>query len=119
MNKASPTKFDKLKLRWKKEREGRHTRAVRLRKHLLERGTPVFKRYHVRKVVLFGSVQNGRCSADADIDILVSPLSNSNYWEFKHDLEAVLGTPVDLYTNLDEPVFVQKIQSRGEVIYEV
>ena len=70
-------------------------------------------------VLLFGSVLTHRSTPTSDIDLLVVPLSAVDYWKFHHELEQSLGYPVDIYTQEDDPVFVQKILQRGEVVYEV
>ena len=64
-------------------------------------------------------IERGRSGEMSDIDILVMPLNNSLYWEFRHDLEDAIDLPIDLYTDLDDPIFVEKIIARGETIYEV
>ncbi len=109
--------FEKLKKRWARERADRADRAERLRARLLERGRPVFGRYGVRRVVLFGSVLAGRSTEHSDVDLLVIPLGPAEYWPFRHDLEQALGMPVDIYTERDDPTFVEKILERGETVY--
>ncbi len=68
--------------------------------------------------MLFGSVAEGKSSARSDIDLMVMLLKGEHYWDFKHALEEALGYPVDLHTQDDDPVFVEKILSHGEVVYE-
>lgn len=111
--------FVKLKKRWALEREARRCQAKILKRSLLERGRPVFEKFGIRKVLLFGSVADDWCSEMSDLDVLVLPLSSRNYWDFRHELEEAVGIPVDLYTEDDDPVFMKKILSRGEVVYEV
>ena len=118
-NPSKPAQFEKLKQRWADECKARQNRSDALLKRLLQNGQPIFERYGIRKVVLFGSVVTQRCESDADIDILVSPLSNKDYWRFQHDLEEAVDHPVDIYTDHDDPVFVGKILARGKVIYDV
>jgi hypothetical protein len=55
----------------------------------------------------------------SDIDILVLPLENSQYWDFRHELEEAVDMLIDLYTDLDDRFLVEKIISRGETIYEI
>ena len=59
----------------------------------------------------------GQSSSISDIDLLVQPLQSADYWNFKRDIEEVMGYPVDLYTQDDEPLFVSKVQARGQVIF--
>ena len=68
---------------------------------------------------MFGSVADGVCSEMSDIDILVMPLKNTQYWDFRYELEEAVDLPIDLYTDLDDPIMVEKIISRGETLYEV
>jgi predicted nucleotidyltransferase len=112
-------RFDKLKESRTAERQRRADLAAGRRQRLVAGGRPVFERYGVRKVVLFGSVADSRCRPTSDLDVLVVPLPTSDYWKFRHDLEEAVGSPVDLYTDDDDPIFVRKILSRGEVVYEI
>ena len=109
--------FEKLKERWRVEEEAQQREAERRKEVLLTRGPPLFRRYGVQQAVLFGSVLEGKSSTSSDIDLLVSPLENADYWNFKRDVEEVTGYPVDLYTQDDDPAFVDKVKSRGEVIF--
>ncbi len=111
--------FEKLKKRRAVQREGRKIRSERLKSLLLERGLTVFKKFGICKVIVFGSVADGVCGEMSDIDILVMRLKNSQYWDFRYELEEAVGLPIDLYTDLDDPILVEKIITRGETLYEV
>ncbi len=111
--------FEKLKKRRAVQREGRKIRSERLKSLLLERGLIVFKKFGICKVIVFGSVADGVCGEMSDIDILVMRLKNSQYWDFRYELEEAVGLPIDLYTDLDDPILVEKIITRGETLYEV
>ena len=111
--------FEKLKRRRAAERERRKIRSERVKSLLLERGISVFNKFGIRKVIVFGSVADGVCGDMSDLDILVMPLKNSQYWDFRHELEEAVGLPIDLYTDLDDPILVENITSRGEIFYEV
>ena len=111
--------FEKLKKRRAVERESRKIRSERLESSLLERGLTVFKKFGIRRVIVFGSVADGVCDDMSDLDILVMPLKNSRYWDFRYELEEAVDLPIDLYTDLDDPIIVEKITSRGETLYEV
>ena len=110
--------FAGLKSRWEKERSERSALSQEIRARIRSRCAPVFHRYRVQKVVLYGSVAEGETSAASDVDLLVLPLENAQYWEFLHELEEALQRPVDLYTDRDDPAWVRKVLERGEVIYE-
>ncbi|CAD7766639.1 MAG: hypothetical protein DNFNHJIP_00037 [Candidatus Argoarchaeum ethanivorans] len=111
--------FEKLKQKWIKDKKRRRAAASEMKNRLLTRGEPIFKKYGINKVVIFGSVADGRCGLTSDIDILVQPLSGEKYWEFRREIEDAVNSTIDLYTIGDDPVFVKKILSRGETVYEV
>lgn len=83
-----------------------------------EKGTSIFKRYGIKRVVLFGSIVKRNLSRFSDVDLFVMPLEKERYWDFSRELEGALEVPIDLYTQDDDPGFVEKIKSRGETIYE-
>jgi len=111
--------FEKLRKRRAAELERRKIRSDRIKFLLLERGLSVFNKFGVHKVIVFGSVADGLCREMSDIDILVMPLKNNQYWDFRYELEEAVDLPIDLYTDLDDPILVEKIISRGETLYEV
>jgi predicted nucleotidyltransferase len=108
-----------LKKRWAEERAGRKALADQRRRALAARGPAIFARYGICRAVVFGSVTAARCRGSSDLDLLVLPLANQDYWDFRRELEEALGFPVDLYTDRDDPTFVEKILARGETVYEV
>ncbi len=93
--------FEKLKKRRAVERERRKIRSELLKSLLLERGIDVFKKFDIRKVIIFGSVADGVCGDMSDVDILVMPLKNSQYWDFRHELEEAVDFLIYLYTDLN------------------
>jgi len=109
--------FEKLKAKWEKDRKVRFARSEILMHLVKDRGKPLFKKYGVQKVVIFGSVANNLCDENSDIDIYVEPLSAKTYWAFRRELEEAVDSTIDLYTDSDDPIFIGKIISRGEVIY--
>lgn len=109
--------FKNLKQRWAREAMEQSCRADVFKRQLIEKGTPVFRRYNIQQAYLFGSVTVGRCQENSDIDLYVSKLQVERYWEFRHELEEAVQLPIDLYTDSDDHVFVQKIVERGEKIY--
>lgn len=109
--------FKKLKQRWAREAMEQSGRADAFKRRLLQKGTPIFRRYNIQQVYLFGSVAAGRCQDNSDIDLYVSELQVERYWQFRHELEEAVQLPIDLYTDSDDRVLVQKIVERGEKIY--
>ena len=111
--------FAKLKKRWARERASRISRSQIFKQTLIDKGKPVFEKFGITKVFVFGSVVDNRCNEKSDIDILVLSLPNEKFWIFQHELEEAIGISVDLYTDRDDPTFIKKIILRGECIYEV
>lgn len=109
--------YERLRARWAEERQARLARSEDLRRRVESFGPPLFRRYHVRHAVLFGSAAEGRCSERSDVDLFVTPLASESYWEFRRELEEALGVPVDLYTEGDDPSFTRKVLTRGVVVY--
>ena len=111
--------YAKLKKRWLSNKLERREISEGLRSEVISKGMPLFIKFGIKKVVLFGSVVDRRARETSDIDILVLPLSSDQYWQCRHELEQAVNYPVDLYTQDDDQKFVSKVLTRGEVIYEV
>ena len=86
---------------------------------LTVKGEPVFQKFGIAKVILFGSVADERSRPTSDLDVLVMHLLKEDYWTFRHEIEEAVGHPVDLYTLDDDPALVKKIIERGVVVYEI
>ncbi len=110
--------FSQLKKRWNKQLSEQQNRASQRRSALIDNGTAIFKKYSIKKAFLFGSVLEKRCTINSDIDILIIPLNEADYWKIRFDLEEAIGFPIDVYSQSDDPQFIKKIMERGEVIYE-
>jgi len=78
----------------------------------------LFEKYKIRKAFLFGSVLRGSSCVSSDIDLYVEEVTGKDYWALWRDLEETANQPIDLYCQLDDPVFVRKIKQRGKLIYE-
>ena len=111
--------FKKLHEKWRKNREEARKNAALVKQRLLKEGTLVFKKYGIEMAVIFGSLAEERHTPTSDIDLLVRYLTNDKFYDFKRELEDTIGGPIDLYTDKDDTMFVNKIISRGEVIYEI
>ena len=114
----NPDVFKKLKKRWNNQIAKQQHIASQRRSALLDNGTKIFEKYSIKKVFLFGSVLKKKCSNNSDIDILLMPLNDDDYWKIRFDLEQAIGFPIDVYSQSDDPQFIKKIMERGEVIYE-
>ncbi len=106
--------FEKLNISWRLKTLEQQREAEVRRARLAEAG-PVFERFGIRKAALFGSVAGGSSGIGSDIDL---PLAGAEYWDFKRALEEALAYPVDLYTQDNDPIFVNKILTRGQVVYD-
>jgi predicted nucleotidyltransferase len=111
--------LSRIERRWRREGAERTARSAERRRRLLVEGVAVLRRYGVRAAWLFGSVAEGTARQESDVDLLSIAVTASDYWGLRRDLEAVLGCPVDLYSQDDDPIFVRKVMDRGELIYEV
>ena len=67
---------------------------------LLRQHEHMLKKYHVKRIGLFGSYAKGTQRATSDIDFLVEfePPSFDNYVSLAEDLEQLLGKRIDLLT---------------------
>jgi predicted nucleotidyltransferase len=110
--------FNKLKAKIEKENELNRQRAATLKAKLTQDGVAIYKRYQLRKVIIFGSLTDRHFSGRSDVDIYVEPLDNQKYWEFRHALEDLLDADIDLHSDKDDLNFIKKIIDRGEIIYE-
>ena len=109
--------FDRLKQKWKRNRQRAEQLAHNRRQLLLSKGPPVYQQFGIETVYLFGSVLGGRCRSTSDIDLLVDPLPADLFWACWRKLEEVLEYPVDLHTESDDRILAQKIRQRGKLIY--
>lgn len=83
---------------------------------------PVFKRYNVRKAILFGSVAKGTNQNNSDLDIVVdSNLKGLRFIGLLEDLQQAIDREIDLldvaHIEEDSPV-EDEIKKTGVVIYE-
>jgi uncharacterized protein len=68
--------------------------------HIASKSAPVFKRYGLRTVGIFGSRARGEARADSDVDLVFQqgelPFGIFEKEQAKEDLHALLGVEVDL-----------------------
>lgn len=83
---------------------------------------PVFKRYNVRKAILFGSVAKGTNQNNSDLDIVVdSNLKGLRFIGLLEDLQQAVDREIDLLdvAHIEENSPVEdEIKKTGVVIYE-
>ena len=86
------------------------------------RATPIFRRYGVRKVAVFGSFARGEERKTSDVDFLVKLPSSMGLFEFsglKIALEECLKRKVDLVSyGYIHPFLRQRILKERIIIYE-
>jgi len=111
--------FHALHEKWGHEREIRKRRSQTVKSQLIQQGKELFKKFQVKKVVLYGSVLENNMREDSDIDIMVDFLSPDIFFSFQCQLEELLNIPVDVHTMDEDKKFTRKVLQRGEVIYEV
>jgi len=96
---------------------------------LLDQHLPGIQRlcrdHHVKTLHAFGSVLRSDFNPDSDIDLLVV-FDRSNgksafvqYFEFKEELESMLGRNVDLisYDSIQNPFFKRQIEETKQAVY--
>lgn len=109
--------YEKLKKRWDHIRQERVNISQMRAKRLLHL-VPIFQKYAVHQVYLFGSVATNTCHVSSDVDLYIEGLDNRFYWEILRDLENACSYNIDLYTQADDQQFTRKIKQRGVKIYE-
>ena len=105
-------------VRQKKERADKAVLMARKKQVLLKDLIPLFRKYKLTRVYIFGSVLSGACRKDSDIDLYVESIEPEMYWELWKELEEKTDESIDLFCQRDDPIFIQKIIERGRLIYE-
>lgn len=84
------------------------------------------KKYHVKKLEIFGSATNETFNPNlSDVDFLVEFMTNelgpwmSIYFNFKEDLEKLIGKPIDLIMTkaLKNRYFISEVNKTRKKIY--
>lgn len=118
MTEAGKFDFSALEDRWRRRAEENQRRSREARQRLIRKGVPVFQRFGVKKVVLFGSVLEGRMRPGSDIDIMVDHVAPEQFFRFMAELSEALDLDVDIHTMDEDTIFTRKMQERGEVVYD-
>ncbi len=82
--------YHKLTQKWERDRIQRQEASALRRMLLQERARPVFDKYGISRVVLFGFALENRSLQDSDIDLFVSPLPADSYWNLIHPQKTLL-----------------------------
>jgi len=117
---AGPGQRDQFSgfLQKRREQACRAAQEAERKRQLLSGLKPLFQKYGLSRVYLFGSATRAFCRTDSDIDIYVEPVNAETYWELWRELEEFTHERIDLHCQRDDPVFVKKIKERGLLIYE-
>lgn len=91
---------------------------------------PVFQKYGIRKVILFGSFAKGRQTRKSDIDLILIQETDKRYFDrFEgilvdlyrnlrgRDIEVFIYTPKE-FDGIADRKFIQRAVAEGQVIYE-
>jgi predicted nucleotidyltransferase len=84
------------------------------------------RRFHVRKLSVFGSVLRDDFGAESDVDLLVEFERHpgldafSQFFGLKEELEATIGRPIDLVSAeaIRNPVFRSEVERTRAHLYE-
>ena len=84
----------------------------------------ICERYHVRQMILFGSVLRNDFSENSDIDILVDfdpefEMGYIRFYTLQQELSDRFGRQVDLMPKSGlKPIFWERVKANLQVIYE-
>jgi predicted nucleotidyltransferase len=85
--------------------------------------------YHPHKIILFGSLAEGKIDENSDIDLVVVKQTKKNPWErmkevdylieHKVPVELLVYTPQEIKERVEiNDFFVKEILKKGKVLYE-
>ncbi|MCH8010154.1 MAG: nucleotidyltransferase family protein [Chloroflexi bacterium] len=82
----------------------------------------VCRRYHIRRLALFGSLLRNQLRSDSDLDVLVEFDENHTpgfaFFDIEAELSQILGRKVDLNTpQFLSPHFRQEVEAQAEVVF--
>ena len=106
-----------LQQRAQARRRAGAARAARLSVLLPGAAALLRDRYSVTRVVLFGSVATGACTAESDLDLAVEGLPSATYFAALADLMELTGGPVDLVRLEEAPAsLAERIAAEGRAL---
>jgi predicted nucleotidyltransferase len=111
--------FFRAELRRVKEKQEQWDQlALRAREAAVQVGQYLAKKHEVEKVILFGSLINDQFRDDSDIDIGVSGLHPTIYFQAYREAEEIAAPfRLDLI-DLDHSAIASMIQEEGVTLYE-
>ncbi len=111
-------RFEKFFKRNREEEERLREISRQIRQELVHVLEEISTRLSFEKAILFGSVREGRADPSSDVDLYITGLHPDQYYECMRLLEERLNRKVDLHTREEDPVFLERILEKGEVVYE-
>lgn len=104
-------------------------RKERLEKNLSKVVSALRLKYHPEKIILFGSLADGKVGPWSDIDLLIIKETNKRYFDRVKDVVSIcdydvgidflIWTPEELEDEADDNLFIrEEVLKRGKVIYE-
>ncbi len=100
---------------------------MKLIKLHIEKIIELCKKFHVRKLWVFGSILTNRFNNDSDVDLCVDFDKSKidifdyadNFFDFQYALEEILGRKVDITedTAVQNPYFRQELSETRQLIY--
>lgn len=105
-------------LRHRQMRKDRAVREAERRKGALKAVGPLLERYGAERAYAFGSIIDGACREESDIDLFVEGIEPEQFWDLWRDLETRTGESIDLYCTRDDPTLIRKIRERGWMFHE-
>ncbi len=76
----------------------------------------VSKKYHIKRVLLFGSSLESK-KKSRDIDIAVEGMSPKDFYKYYGELIFLLSKPVDVIDLTSQSKFTDLIQKEGALLY--
>src|SRR5438874_2114145 len=107
-----------LRERDRAARAARARRAAEVRARLPEVVRLLVEEFHVRRVVLFGSLRRGELYRGSDLDLAIEGLDPADYWRALDRVTVAAGISVDLVP-IDEarPSVRARIDEDGEPLH--
>lgn len=108
---------------WKQQQTLRRRQSHRLaelaRRDLVRIVQILRDKYHVQRIILFGSLVKGRFMAESDLDVAVAGLAPADFFTAYAEINRLTRFPIDLkpLENL-HPHFYQRVLAQGETLYE-
>lgn len=109
--------LDRLRERSRQILRERRERVEEVRAHLPEVVRVLRDEFGVRRVLLFGSLLDGRLHAGSDVDLAVEGLHPGAYWQALDRVASLLGCSVDLIRLEEVPPGLREAAEQGEVLH--